>query len=231
MAKKLVLFDIDGTILYLDSGLSRKIFKNVLESMFQHLEYLDVDFDYSGLTDLNILLKIAELSNVSFDLFQNAIDSIWENLYVEFQTSCNANTIHLLEGAKEFIQRLSCSENIVLGLLTGNFRKCAYLKLSIVDLDKFFPFGAFGDDSIDRADLPRIALERAKSLYKTYFAPDDTFIVGDSVLDIQTAKKNGIKSVAVATGRTDFETLAKAEADLLVPNLLDTEKLENFIRQ
>lgn len=231
MSKKLVLFDIDGTILYLDFGISRKIFKDVLGNMFRDLKSLDVDFDYSGLTDLNILLKIAELNNVSFDLFQKVIHSIWENLYVQFRANCNQRTVHLIEGAKEFIQSLSRREDIILGLLTGNFRRCAYLKLSIVGLDKFFPFGAFGDDSIDRSDLPRIALERAKSFSKVYFIPENAVIIGDSVLDIETAKKNGIKSIAVATGRTDFETLAKAEADLLVPNLLDVEKLENFIRQ
>jgi phosphoglycolate phosphatase-like HAD superfamily hydrolase len=199
--------------------------------MFRDFKYLDVDFDYSGLTDLNILFKIAELNNISFDLFQKAIDSIWENLYVEFQANCNQYTIHLIEGAKEFIQSLSRCEDVVLGLLTGNFRKCAYLKLSIVSLDKFFPFGAFGDDSINRTDLPRIAFERAESFYQVYFIPENTVIIGDSVWDIQTAKRNGIKSIAVATGKTDFETLAKAEADLLVPNLLDVEKLESFIRQ
>lgn len=231
MSKKLVLFDIDGTILYLDSGISRKIFKDVLGNMFRELKCIDVDFDYSGLTDLNILLKIAELNNISFDMFQKTINSIWENLYVEFRTNCNQHTVHLIEGAKEFIQGLSRREDIVLGLLTGNFCRCAYLKLSIVGLDKFFPFGAFGDDSIDRADLPRIAIERAKSFSKIYFIPENAVIIGDSVLDVETAKKNGIKSIAVATGKTDFETLAKAEADLLVPNLLDVEKLENFIRQ
>ncbi len=199
--------------------------------MFRDFKSFDVEFDYSGLTDLNILLKIAELNNISFDLFQKTIDSIWENLYLEFRANCNQHTVHLIEGAKEFIQSLSRSEDIVLGLLTGNFRKCAYLKLSIVNLDKFFPFGAFGDDSVERVDLPRIAFERAKSFCEAYFIPENAVIIGDSVLDIQTAKKNGIKSIAVATGKTDFETLAKAEADLLVPNLLDVEKLENFIRQ
>lgn len=199
--------------------------------MFQYTTDFNVDFDYSGLTDLYILFKIAELNNIPFYFFQKDINSIWEALLAEFITVSREDSIHLIDGAKQVIQRFSYSDNVVLGLVTGNFRSCAYLKLSIVGLDKFFPFGAFGDESVDRADLPRIALQRARSITNIEFSPNDTIVVGDSALDIQSAKKNGLKSVAVATGQTKSETLAKENPDLLVPNLLDVNMLEEFVLQ
>jgi phosphoglycolate phosphatase-like HAD superfamily hydrolase len=127
--------------------------------------------------------------------------------------------MRVLPGIEPLLAHLAARDDIVLALLTGNFERGARIKLSRHDLNRYFGFGSFGDDVFDRNDLPPIALERAFRATRRRFLPDDTLIVGDSVLDVACARAHGIGCLAVATGRTRRKELATENPTWLVDDL------------
>ncbi|MCX7908956.1 MAG: HAD hydrolase-like protein [Ignavibacteria bacterium] len=231
MKNVLLLFDIDGTILRVEDGVSRSVFQNVFRSFFGVKEKpLEIDFDFAGLTDLDIVFRIAKIYGIDIQLVTSNINSLWERLLEEFFIHCKREQIHLIDYAYEFIEILSKKDQVCLGLLTGNFKDCAYFKLKLVGLDKYFPFGAFGDESVERSNLHKAAIKRANEYFnKEMFTQENTFVIGDSIPDVVSAKVNNIKVIAVSTGRTNYNELAKYEPDLLVHNFAEKEKIFEFV--
>ena len=109
---------------------------------------------------------------------------------------------------------------MTLGLLTGNWREGARIKLSKAGLDGYFEFGAFGDGQPDRLGLPPVALERAAAVTGHEWRREQCLIVGDSPADVACARAHDIPALAVATGRTPAELLAAAGPRWLVDDLV-----------
>ena len=114
-------------------------------------------------------------------------------------------------GIHDLIKNLVSRDNVKLGLVTGNVREGARLKLTRAKLNTFFAIGGFGDDSNNRNDLPPLAIQRAQHHYNITFHRNDVWIIGDSIHDIICAKVNGLRSLAVATGWTEYEELQEAK--------------------
>ena len=127
--------------------------------------------------------------------------------------------MRLLPGVLPLLERLAARADVTLGLLTGNWERGARIKLGKVELNGFFPFGAFGDDQIDRRDLPPVALSRASAGRPQGYLPEESLIVGDAVLDVLCARAHGLPVLAVATGRTPAAALVEAGADWVVSSL------------
>ncbi len=231
MIPKLLLFDIDGTILKVDDGLSRNVFLKVFSDFFNlKIDNISIDFDFSGLTDLNILYNLSLVANIDFIDVENNLEILWKLLLEEFKRNCHRENIHLVDGVVTFINTLLKHNEIYLGLLTGNFKDCAYYKLELCGLDKYFPFGAFGDESIDRSKLHSLAISRANDyLGKEIFSHSNTFVIGDSVQDVISAKKNGIKVIAMATGRTCVNSLLASSPDALVESFSQSDNIFEFL--
>jgi phosphoglycolate phosphatase-like HAD superfamily hydrolase len=109
----------------------------------------------------------------------------------------------------------------VLGLATGNVRAGARLKLTRGGLWGRFAFGGFGDDSPDRAELVRAAAGRAPRP----FAPDETWVIGDTPRDVAAARAAGFRALAVATGIHSVAELRETHADIVIATLADVAKL------
>ncbi|MFN3306790.1 MAG: HAD family hydrolase [Candidatus Kapaibacteriota bacterium] len=230
MGPFLLLFDIDGTILKVQDGLSKSIFQSVFCNFFRRKQ-LPLDFDFAGRTDLEILFLLSLRYDVDFSMVEANLDSIWKSILSEFKQKCTRKEIHLCPFVKEFIEKLSNYKNVALGLLTGNFKESAYYKLKLVELDGYFPFGAFGNESINRSTLHKIAIARANEYYsKQIFNIENTFVIGDSIADITSAKENGIKVVAVATGTNNANQLYELEPNLLVHDFNEWERILNFLQ-
>jgi phosphoglycolate phosphatase-like HAD superfamily hydrolase len=118
---------------------------------------------------------------------------------------------------------LFAQEDTFLGLVTGNIEEGARMKLDHVQLNEYFPIGAYGSDSADRLDLPAIAVERASKYFEQQFLQDDVLIVGDSVNDILCAKHYGARCLAVNTGKTPWDELADLKPEFLFKDLSDTQ--------
>ena len=118
---------------------------------------------------------------------------------------------------------------VALGLLTGNLRRGAEVKLGSRDLWRYFPFGAFADDCEDRNQLGPHALRRARAHHGVEFAPADTWVIGDTPHDVVCARAFGARALAVATGRHSADELRAAGPDAVFPDFSDTAALWRLI--
>jgi phosphoglycolate phosphatase-like HAD superfamily hydrolase len=132
-----------------------------------------------------------------------------------------------LPGASALLLRL-LREDVMVGLLTGNWREGAWLKLARCGLDGFFRFGAFAEDGPERADLVPVALQRAAEHYGR--RPDgECWVVGDTPHDIACGLAHGLRTMGVATGPYGPEVLRESGAAEVVAGLEDTEALADVL--
>ncbi|MGH7997468.1 MAG: HAD hydrolase-like protein, partial [Opitutaceae bacterium] len=134
-----------------------------------------------------------------------------------------AASARVLPGVPGLLADLAKRTDCAQGLLTGNLRRGAELKLSVHGLWGFFPFGAFADDAELRDELGPHALRRAKERHGVDFPPERTWIVGDTPHDIACARAIGARSLAVATGGYSSEALAAHRPTALLPDLADPD--------
>ena len=128
----------------------------------------------------------------------------------------------VLPGVQRLLEAIAARADVFPALLTGNCEEGARIKLQHFDLWKFFRCGAFGDAADDRNELFDIAMARALACGAPPVRRHDVLVVGDTVLDIACANAAGARSVAVATGPHDIDTLQAAGADVVVRDLSDT---------
>ena len=179
---KLLLFDIDGTILKTD-GLGRRLIEDVLTRLCDRPITAE-GVSFSGKTDPQIVQEILLDNGLSAP---DAAALIPEALttYVEVAHRAIApHHIEVLPGVHALIDHLARREDVQLALLTGNHEITAYRKVEAAGLHGFFPFGAFGSDHADRAELPPIAVRRAYTHTGRSFAGKDVVIIGDSENDV-----------------------------------------------
>lgn len=212
--KKLLLFDIDGTILRLKSGLAVGLFDKLFEKRFKVKVRRSTPADFSGQTDLGILFEIAEMSGVKREAILEVINEIWDDLSLGFREICIESNLEFVPGAEDAIKKLSKDSDVMLGLLTGNFEKNAFNKLNAVGIGNYFRVGAYGSDDADRNKLPIIAINRANRIAgEEIFSTNNTIIIGDTYRDVECARANSMPVITVAGGRT-----SKADLDILEPD-------------
>lgn len=231
---RLLLFDIDGTLVSVERTASRAMLRRVVEEIFSIVLPLDFEFQLGGKTDYQIMTEVAQTLSLPTTIVEEQREKIQATLTAHTETLSNPETMRILEGVRVLIETLAAREDVALALLTGNLETTAYLKLRPHGLDGHFPIGAFGSDHIDRAMLPPIALTRANKHYTRFtngekkFFPENTLIIGDTLNDIHCAKANGIKTLAVATGTVSMETLRTAGAEYVVENFVDVRAITDI---
>lgn len=227
---KLILFDIDGTLVRVDHELTRQIVRDVVRQGLLCEDRLD-DLELHGKTDRQILLEICAAKGCVGDEARSRCVVMEDLLLDGWRQHLNETNVELLPGVRDLLDRLSRIENVRLGLLTGNVEQGARLKLAPHDLNHYFPYGSFGSDAIDRTELPPIALARASAHEGHPFTFDRTLIIGDSHRDIACARAWGISALAVATGVLSLETLLAHAPDAACDTLLESDFIFEFIEQ
>jgi phosphoglycolate phosphatase-like HAD superfamily hydrolase len=228
--KYLILFDIDGTILEFRHGIAKELFSQLLEELLGEKVPDSAIPQFHGMTDLDIIRQITKNIGVSFENTMHILPKIWAKMIEMFQLHSVPENVTMLPGIIELINKLHSNENVCLGLVTGNFQENAYLKLKVAGLDNYFPIGAFGCDAINRNDLPPLAIKRANSYFSTnQFNSSNTVIIGDTYRDIECAKTNDIKVIAVATGGFSIEELEAYNPDVTVSDFSNVTNSLNII--
>src|SRR5262245_15427863 len=176
---QLILFDIDGTLV--DCGPQvRPLFASALEDVFGTAGDLDT-YDFAGKTDPRIVLDLLTAAGLSREEVLAGLPRARELYLARLEGALDRSGMRLLPGVAELLPRLAAREDVVLGLLTGNWEPGARTKLSRFGLNSYFAFGAFGCDGIERWELPPVALTRAEQAAGRRFQPEEVLIVGDSL--------------------------------------------------
>ncbi len=216
---RLLLFDIDGTLIRCGTQV-RPLLAEALGEVYGVIDGLGVDgFDFSGKTDRQIVLEMLELAGLERAAVTAGLPRLRDAYLARLDARLDPARMLVLPGVAELLAELDARADVVLGLVTGNWRRGAEIKLSRLGLERFFSFGAFGDDGIERRELPPVALERAFAATGHRFGPEDTLIVGDSVRDVECARCHGLPVLTVATGWTSAARLEEAGADRVVASL------------
>jgi phosphoglycolate phosphatase-like HAD superfamily hydrolase len=211
------LFDIDGTLI-LSGGAGKAAMERALLSEFG-VARLRGGVPFSGRTDRVIARDLLRLHGVA-----DAPDN-WPRLrdaYLRHLPGCLASHQgRVLPGIDVLLEHLSGRGDVAVGLLTGNIRDGARLKLGHYNLFHHFAFGGFGDHHLERDDVAREALAVARQHCNGTAELEEIWVIGDTPLDVSCARAIGAQVVAVATGWHSLAELTAAGPDLLVKDLSD----------
>lgn len=225
---KLVLFDIDGTILWSD-GAGRRAMTEALTTVFGGAG--PTDYHYDGKTDPQIVRDLMRASGHTDETIDERIDPLMQRYLGGLERELAGGTrAHVFDGVRELLDLLEARGDIILGLLTGNLRAGAAIKLRAanIDVDRF-KVCAFGSDHHARAELPALAQQRAKGDLGLEIPGDHIYVVGDTPADITCGHAIGARAIAVATGRYTPEELARHHPFALFSSLADTEAVMRVI--
>ena len=225
---KLVLFDIDGTLV-LTGGAGLRAMTRACQEIVGHADALD-GIPVAGRTDWIILHDT--LTRLGRDLDRDLFDRLRDR-YVEYlrheilQPGKGFNGA--LPGVPDLLESLHGRDHVYLALLTGNFEAGARIKLERFDLWRYFRCGAFGDDAPDRNALVPVAVERAAACGIPSLAPSDVIVVGDTPHDVACARAAGATAIGVATGGYTADELRACGADVVFDTLRDTTRVIDVI--
>jgi phosphoglycolate phosphatase-like HAD superfamily hydrolase len=217
---RLILFDIDGTLLSAGRA-ARESILAALASVLGWEGSADGN-DFSGKTDPQILRELVRES-VGGERFDSTLAEVLDRYVEELRGRLRLEAVVPKPGIPALLDRLGGEPGVVLGLLTGNIERGARLKLEPPGFNRYFSFGAFGDDSADRYCLPAIAVARARERTGRDFPGASVVIVGDSVHDVACGRSLGVRAIAVATGPTPAERLAAERPDALFADFADVD--------
>jgi len=223
---RILLWDIDGTLMRsVRTGAYKEYTIPVLEEIFGTSGRL-AEMRVSGMTDLQIIFEALAEAGVSREQIVAEIDRLTRRLTEEARrvTGNGVQFFQLLPGVRETLQALDEHPRYQSGLLTGNIKPMADLKMELMGLDQFFTLpGAFGEESHIRRDLPALAAARIRAHLGVDLPPEHFIVIGDTPNDIDCARHFGARAVAVGTGRfySDEEILA-CEPDAILPDLSNT---------
>ena len=223
---KLVLFDIDGTLV-LTGGAGVRSMNRAAESVVGVPGLLD-GIQVAGRTDWSILREALQRIERQLD------DNLFARVRQEYVTVLRDEILQpgrgvkaVMPGVTELLDALQSRDDVCLGLLTGNFEESARIKLEHFDLWRYFKCGAFGDDAPDRNALVPFALGRARECGFADITYENVMVIGDTPHDVACANAVGAMPVAVATGNYTVQQLRGSGASIVLEDLSDTD---GFVR-
>ena len=213
---RLVLFDIDGTLVH-TGGAGIKAFARAFASEFGIHDGTE-RMKFSGRTDVSLVREVftrhqIEPSPGHFERFFAA----YVGWLRELIANCRGGAC---PGVLEFHRALENQpEPPLVGLLTGNIKEGARIKLERFNLWDKFPFGGFADDHEQRDQIAAVAHRRGSERFGRPLRGEEVLVIGDTPLDIRCARAIGAKVLAVATGGALIEELEQHKPDWAVPDL------------
>jgi phosphoglycolate phosphatase-like HAD superfamily hydrolase len=212
---RLLLFDIDNTLLY--TGGAGSVAMNLA---FQEMYGVDDGFrkaNFSGRTDLYILSEELRHHGI-IDGHEAHLDKFLQWYYGHLRHTLGERNGHLMPGFPQLLEALSHRDGARIGLATGNFSEAAWMKLEHYGIREYFSDdGAFGEESLDRSEMVRAGIER----FADGVAPEDILIIGDTPHDVSSALDNGLVAAGVATGSYTVDQLRASGAQMVFQDFSD----------
>jgi phosphoglycolate phosphatase len=226
---RLILFDIDGTILLTDGAGRRAIERALVDLAGTAGPITDHRFD--GKTDPQIVRELLFLAGHPAATSDAEVWAVCDHYvsHLADELAKPTQATRVMVGVPALLDALEAVEaegRAMVGLLTGNVERGAALKLRSGGIDpQRFRVGAYGSDAAHRPELPAIAQRRAAERLGSPIAGSDVVIIGDTPDDVRCGRPIGARTVAVATGGFDVAALAAAGATHVFPNLSDTARV------
>jgi phosphoglycolate phosphatase-like HAD superfamily hydrolase len=215
--KAIVLFDIDGTLLR-GAGPHHK---DALIAGIRRVTGLETSLDgvaTSGTLDRDLIVLMLRAAGYADEETHAVLPEIVKACQDAYLQNCASDLRQFVcLGVREFLEQVR-EYGVVLGLVTGNLSAIGWKKVELAGLREYFSAGAFSEEGHTRAELARIAAERARAYYWNEQACPIS-LIGDHANDIQAAKANGFQSIAVATGISSAAELEKFSPDIVVRDL------------
>ncbi|MCH2183530.1 MAG: HAD hydrolase-like protein [Mariniblastus sp.] len=214
-----LLFDIDGTLLR-TRGAGLEAIRHTMQEMFDISSPLP-QVSVHGRTDCGILTDVFTPFGLDFEKHRQTFLS---NYSGHLQRTLPEFEGGVLPGVVPLLERLSSRDDVTLGLLTGNCRQAALIKIEHFQLQSYFcGLGGFGDQSTSRNEVARDALRAVRQRVQESFREDRLWVIGDTVDDITCARAIDAKSMVVETGGCSAEELKNGEPDVCLEDLSDVE--------
>jgi len=222
---RLVLFDIDGTLLS-SQGIGRTAMRRALGSIFGSPG--NPAYRYDGKTDRQIVRDVMRLEGHSDDYIDSQMEKVMEVYLEGLRENAKSGKFNVqpLEGVVELLDALEPREDVVLGLLTGNVEPGARTKLIAAGINPDrFRVNAFGSDHEARPELPAIAQRRASEKLGLDIDGGRMVVIGDTPADIACGRSLGAKAIGVASGHYTVEQLQEHDPYAVFPSLANTQQL------
>ena len=220
---RFVLFDIDGTLIR-TGGTGIRAFARTFATIFGVHEGLE-KIRFAGRTDVSLVREMFTLGNIAhteenfrrfFDTYAHWLDHLMKD--------CDGD---VCPGVMEFIRELDqLPQPPLIGLLTGNLKLGAEIKLRHFKLWEVFKTGAFADDHEERNQIAVVARERGIRALNHHLPGEQILVIGDTLHDIRCARAIGAKVIAVATGGDSLEELKQHQPDWAVNDLTEIRAAE-----
>ncbi len=211
-----VLFDIDGTLI-ISGGAGAESWRRAFDELYGIPADIG-SFTDTGMTDPDVgrqTFKGVLGRDPSDDEFAKLLD---RRLHYLRGAVRDSKEYQVLDGVQQTIDQL-VGRGYLLGVVTGNVEPAAHVKLHRSNLNRFFCFGGYGSDSVDRGEVTRCALRRAALVYGAPLGPEHCIVVGDTPHDAEAAHAAHVACVGVASHNFDEDQLREGGADWVIPDL------------
>ena len=224
--KKILLFDIDGTLLH-TGGCGKVAFEKAFQELFG-ISNAWGNTSPDGKTDPLIIEEIVA-TTLKHPLDKHEYQNLCERYLAYFEKEIKiAPRFRLMPGIIPLLTKLSEEKDVFLGIASGNFEEAAWLKLEAGKIRHFFKFGGFGSDSKERSEIIKTAIQRGEKACGYTFRKDQVYVIGDTIYDVRAAKKAGVKSIGVTTGTKGKDSFSE-KPDYLLPDLSDTKRFLTIV--
>ena len=216
---RLAIFDIDGTLTD-TNGVDDDCYRTTIA---ESLGVAESAIDWSGaahVTDSEIFRFLCAAhgrSEPSTDEMVRARSRFVDRLRAELEQTPARFTA--IRGASTMLGRI-VDRGWFVAVATGGWGPSARLKLTVAELAIDDGVFACADDGRSRADIVRLARDRAEAFYARRF--DRVVSIGDGVWDVQTAIELDMPFVGIGTGPR-AEQLRVAGASVVLPDYSDID--------
>jgi phosphoglycolate phosphatase len=226
---RLVLFDIDGTLLS-SEGMGRAAMQGALAEVFGSPG--NPSYRYDGKTDKQIVRDVMRLEGHTDEHIDSRMEKLIDVYLEGLRSGAKGGKFNVrpLEGVVEVLDALETRDDVVLGLLTGNVEPGARVKLTAAGINPDrFRVNAFGSDHEHRPQLPGIAQRRASETLGLEIVGQRLVVIGDTPADIECGRSLGARSIGVASGHYTVEQLKAHDPYAVFPSLANTEEVVETI--
>ena len=212
----LVLFDIDGTLIRRAGAHHRQALVDAIREA-AGFESTTEGVNTAGMLDQDILATMMTHAGMTRSAIRRVLPDVMRAAQRIYGRSCPGLERKVCPGVRRLLARLE-RRGVVAGLVTGNLTEIGWKKLERAGLRGYFRFGAFCELANDRAGLVRVAMRHARQ-QGWLRRGTRVSLIGDHPNDVNAARANGIRAIAVCTGLVGMDELATHQPDLLIPDL------------